>query len=218
MEDPKKSEIVYYESGKTPATIIQESENITGLIALSTAPTFVKTDATAEATVCAAQKTDLALLAAKKLEVKNLVKAIKERKKKLREARKTTGTSVIGWLNGDGVAIGALGYTTRIIGQRSPKGLCGKIMDLELSHSLNSGGVDAKWKGDKKKLIYKIQWTTGDPLLAESWNNDKNSDEPTEAKYSITNQTPGTYLHVRVCGINVAGHGTWSDVMSITVP
>jgi hypothetical protein len=219
MPTIEKSEIVFYDKDKTLEQALSESENITGNIADSTTlPTHTKDRAVEESTAREDVEDVNDEIVATKEKLTNLYDFRDEKVKTWKDKRNHTAVDVESTLDNSGTAMGDLGYNTKIIGEKSPVDLCGKIVNVRAKQSDFTGCVKIRWKADKRRKFYKIQWTFGDPLNEESWKNADKSKETGEVSYLIMNESPGSRLYARVCGKNAAGQGPWSDVVNIIVP
>lgn len=87
--------------------------------------------------------------------------------------------------------------------------------DFRVAHGDVSGAVllhVAKLAG---AASYAIQTAEGDPKVEANWHHAPTS--ATSSRMSVSNLVPGRVYWFRVCGINSAGYGHWTEPMSLMV-
>jgi hypothetical protein len=89
----------------------------------------------------------------------------------------------------------------------------GQIMNLVLTHGDMDGMVDAAWNRDKSSRSYEVQ-TSPDPMTPTSWVPNQIAPKST---CTISNQTIGSKLWVRVRGHGKDSPGLWSDPAALIV-
>lgn len=214
-----KSKIVFKDNTKTTEQEMRESENVTDNIAESTAVTqHIKDNALLESEARTRVDNKITEITASEETLANMYKQRDELIVDFKTKRGDTARGVEGLFDNDGTAMGELGYTVRIIGEKTPVTVCGKIINVRANQSDFNGCVKIRWKADTRRKFYKIQWTTGDPLKDDSWKNTDFSKETGEISYLIMNEQSGSRIYIRICGKNAAGQGPWSDTVNIIIP
>lgn len=100
-----------------------------------------------------------------------------------------------------------------------PSGLSNTLLpapaDFRVMQGELSGTVLLHTAREAGAASYAIQYTEGDPNVEANW-----QDAPTSANAShmkVGGLTPGHIYWFRVCGINNAGYGHWTDPISLMV-
>ncbi len=85
------------------------------------------------------------------------------------------------------------------------------ISKVSAVNSSLSGMADVRWKGDKQRMHYIVELsaspTSGWSIVAQ----------PTKTGCTIEGLTTGQWAYFRVCAVNKAGQGAWSDVARVMV-
>lgn len=97
--------------------------------------------------------------------------------------------------------------------QRTPVSAPGTVKKITVKNAAVSGTSDLFWSGEKDKTYYMVQ-VSNDSTKENMWNTVA---QPTNRKCTIEGLTTGQWAYFRVCAVNRAGQGVWSDVTKLMV-
>ncbi len=95
-----------------------------------------------------------------------------------------------------------------------PSDLPAQPQDPAVTEGDNDGELDFHWDGVKGKTAYVVQILAGENPSG-AWGSDKTV---TKSKIEITGLVSGTRYWLRVCAVNAAGQGPWSNPVSKIAP
>jgi hypothetical protein len=134
-------------------------------------------------------------------------------KKALADAYELLAAYVQNQSAGDEVVILSSGYDVR--GTPIPVGPIGQVLNLSVTEGDGPGMLDTQWDPTKGATGYEVALTTGaDPATATY----TQVALPTGSKTTLTGQTSGTRVWIKVRAIGSEGPGPWSDPATKIVP
>jgi hypothetical protein len=101
-----------------------------------------------------------------------------------------------------------------VTGMRTPPVLLGPVQNLSVTAGDNAGELDYHWDPLAGAVSFILE-TCPDPVTPDGWERQKS---PTKSKAAVTGQVSGKRVWGRVCGVNAAGDGAWSEPVSKIVP